>query len=388
MDLSLLQKEACNKLAGSIGAAASHKALHTCGLFSQSELDKLSNVYSELLARMQLSPEELRSRIDYFQEKQKLLEDHAKQQTDNIKLLEKEINKTREAKAELKQVNDDLEQRVEQRTHALTRANESLEDALTQLKQTQQQLVERDKMAALGGLVAGVAHEINTPIGVCLTAATHLAEEKKRFIASCEGGKVSRAYLRQFSDTLGESCDIICHNIERATQQLNSFKQVTVDQTHEDIRQFSLRSYIEEVLFSLKPKLKNRPITLELDIDQQLDITSYPGAISQIITNLVLNSLTHGFEPQTEGVISIKATLHKDQIQLGYSDDGNGVSEEHLEKLFDPFFTTKRGTGGSGLGTHIVYNLVTQRLKGKIQATSTPGKGLTYTLWLPATIVD
>lgn len=265
----------------------------------------------------------------------------------------------------------------------LEEQNAALNTALTQLQQAQGELVRQEKLASLGGLVAGVAHEINTPLGICVTATSHLVEELRLTREELANGEMTEDSLQTFFDVVDQSLRIMTTNTQRAAALVRSFKQVAVDQSSGDIRSFNLRNYLNEVLLSLQPKLKGRPVQVEVDCAHDLVLDSYPGAVSQIVTNMVVNSLVHGFEREQAGKIAIRAALDGDTVTLTYADDGAGMDKESLDKLFDPFFTTKRGSGGSGLGAHILFNLVTGALGGTVHVDSAPGQGLRYELRFP-----
>jgi signal transduction histidine kinase len=265
----------------------------------------------------------------------------------------------------------------------LEQQNAALGAALTALRQAQSELVRQEKLASLGRLVAGVAHEINTPLGICVTATSHLAQELKLAREELHAGAMTEDSLAGFFDVLDQSLRIMTANTQRAAALVRSFKQVAVDQSSGDIRSFNLGAYLREVLLSLQPKLKGRPVRVEIDCADDLTLESYPGALSQILTNMVMNSLVHGFAPGQAGRIDIRAALAGELVQLSYADDGAGMDQDTLGKLFDPFFTTRRGSGGSGLGAHILYNLVTGALGGSVRAESAPGKGLQYYLSFP-----
>jgi signal transduction histidine kinase len=190
--------------------------------------------------------------------------------------------------------------------------------------------------------------------------------------------------LDSFFDVVDQSLRIMTTNTQRAAALVRSFKQVAVDQSSDNIRHFNLCKYIGEILLSLQPKLKGRPVKVAVDCPAELEMDSFPGAISQIVTNMVVNSLVHGFERDQPGNITIRARLEdEDMVAFEYGDDGAGMDADTLDKLFDPFFTTKRGSGGSGLGAHILYNLVTGSLGGSLRVESSPGKGLRYFLRFP-----
>ncbi len=278
---------------------------------------------------------------------------------------------------------ENLDRKVLERTKELEQKNRELEEAISRLKETQRQLVESEKMAALGGLVAGVAHEINTPLGIGVTAASHLEILAKEFVKKYEEGKLKRSDFEKFLDNLKQSTSIILSNLNRAAELVRSFKQIAVDQSAGDKRRFNVKKYVEEILMSLKPKWKKTKHKVELECPDDLEIVSYPGAFSQIITNLIVNSLNHAFEKNQEGLIRLKFYKDGDDLVFEYSDNGKGIPKDILPKIFEPFFTTKRSKGGSGLGLHILYNLVTQKLKGTVECESEKGKGTKFIIRVP-----
>jgi len=266
----------------------------------------------------------------------------------------------------------------------LEQQNAALNNALHALKEAQSELVRQEKLASLGRLVAGVAHEINTPLGICVTATSHLVQELKITREELAAGDMTEDSLASFFDIVDQSLRILTTNTQRAASLVRSFKQVAVDQSSGEIRSFNLEAYLNEVLLSLQPKLKGRPIKVAVSCPKDLVLDSYAGAVSQIVTNMVMNSLVHGFDRDQPGNISVHAALAADDwVVFDYADDGAGMDQDTLDKLFDPFFTTKRGTGGSGLGAHILYNLVTGALGGSVRVDSAPGQGLRYQLRFP-----
>lgn len=293
------------------------------------------------------------------------------------------VDELKQAKQTLWQFNEELEQRVEERTLELQEMNTALQDSLTRLQRTQEQLVQAEKMAALGGLVAGVSHEISTPVGIGVTAASHLEQQTRYLSQRYQQGQMTRSDLETYLKTARQSADMILGNLRRAAEHIRSFKQVAVDQTSGERRSFKLKDYLDELMFSLHPKLKKTPYTIRVSCPDGLRIVSYPGAFSQIITNFVLNSLTHGFEQREQGQMSLEVSCQDQTLHLQYSDDGNGMTADQRARVFEPFFTTKRGKGGTGLGLHIVYNLVTQRLGGQIECYSAPGNGTTFLIQVP-----
>lgn len=289
------------------------------------------------------------------------------------------------AQEELDKQNLLLQQEVKERQLAEARLQEKahqLEQTLNDLKQAEVQLIQTEKMAALGGLVAGIAHEINTPIGIGVTAASFLVEKTTAFTQLFKSGKMKRSDLEKFLDLAQQSSRMTFANLNRATELIQSFKQVAVDRASESKRVFHLAAYLEEILLQLSPKLKATQLTVEVLGDRDLAIDSYPGAFSQIVTNLVVNSLLHAYEPGDRGRITITFRQTEKILIFEYADDGKGIPTENIKKIFEPFFTTKRGRGGSGLGLHIVYNLVTQKLGGTIQCESVSSRGTKFIIKL------
>ena len=274
---------------------------------------------------------------------------------------------------------NNLEQKVAERTLELS-------EALAHLKATQAQLIESEKMASLGNLVAGVAHEINTPLGIGITAASTLEYKTQEAATAYENKQLKGSTLKTYFDSALRSSRLISNNLERAGELVQSFKQVAVDQTHLDRRRFMVKKYIADTLINLAPHLKKNQHQIQVSGDEQVEINSYPGAFSQIITNLVMNSIKHAYPTQETGHLSFDLRRELERLIIEYKDDGCGIPQENLGKIFEPFFTTVRAQGGTGLGLHIVYNLVTQKLKGTIRCESEIGVGTTFILDLPLKI--
>ena len=294
-----------------------------------------------------------------------------------------DITSLKRAEEQLRKLNEELELHVDMRTADLRAANTELRHTLEQLTLAQHQLLESEKMAALGGLVAGVAHEINTPLGVTVTAASHLQEETRRVARLLAEDKLNAELLADFQQTASDSAEIILRNLHRADRLIKSFKLIAVDQTTEERRVIELGAYLNDILTSLGPALKKTPQKVSVECAQQLRLNTYPGALYQIVSNLVMNSLIHAFDAGQPGVITISAERSDDHVRLCYRDNGKGMSESVRAQIFEPFFTTRRGQGGSGLGMHVVYNLVTQLLKGSIRVESAPGEGSLFEIFLP-----
>ncbi len=264
----------------------------------------------------------------------------------------------------------------------LAATNEELSQTLDELRNTQGELLRQEKMAALGELVAGVAHEINTPVGVGITAVSFLDQQIHDFAKLFSGTALRKSDVQKFIEACQESSDIINLNLTRAAELVKSFKQVAVDQTAEQERVFNLEEYLRSILLSLHPALKKTQIKVEVECPPDLLLYSYPGVFSQIVTNLINNSLLHAYQPGESGKIKIRIATENNVLTLFYSDDGCGMNEDVLKRMFDPFFTTKRITG-TGLGMHIVHNLVVQKLHGRIEAKSEESKGFTCTIRIP-----
>jgi len=271
---------------------------------------------------------------------------------------------------------------------ALQEANDlksqQLQRRYNQLKDTQNQLIQAEKMAALGEMVAGVAHEINTPVGVGVTGITYLSEYTKQTKTSFAKQELSKKQFEEYLDTAEELSSSIYFNLENAAKLIASFKKIAVNQSHEFKSYFSAKAYLEEILLSLKSKLKKTKVKVTLICDEHLQIYSDPGAIAQIITNLIINSLMHGFDADAEGEITIAVSTTEEEIMIHYHDSGKGIAEEVLPKIFDPFFTTNRQAGGTGLGLNIIFNIICTQLGGHIEAKSKKGQGTDFFIALPA----
>lgn len=259
----------------------------------------------------------------------------------------------------------------------------NLEGRYQDLQQAMKQLVESEKMVALGNLVAGVSHEINTPIGIGVTAASFMDEKSKNFQVLFQENNMKKSDLEEYLKTVRDTTGMIRTNLQRASELIRSFKQVAVDRSVEMKRKFNIKDYIQEVLVSLQPNLKKTKHQVTVKGEPGIEIFSDPGALSQIITNLLMNSLIHAYGPDDEGHISIAMAKQHNDLIIQYSDDGRGMPEEVVEQIFNPFFTTNRGGGGTGLGMHIVYNLVTQSLGGTIRCESKAGTGTTFIIQIP-----
>jgi PAS domain S-box-containing protein len=301
----------------------------------------------------------------------------------SVAFIKRDISERKQAERELLQLTDTLELRVAQRTSELAASNQELKTTLERLQRMQDHLVETEKMASLGGLIAGVAHEINTPVGIAYTASTHFRQRARDIAERYAQGAMTRSDLEEFLDVCMESSRLLISNLNRASELIRSFKQVAIDQSGEGVRRFYLREYIAEILLSLRPMLKKTSLEVAVAGDKDLVLQSYPGAFSQILTNLIANSLMHGYDEDAVGRLEISFRQEDDRLILIYRDDGKGIAAHTIDHVFAPFFTTNREKGGSGLGLHIVYNIVSQRLHGAISCESAPGRGATFIITMP-----
>jgi len=266
----------------------------------------------------------------------------------------------------------------------LKASKERAESALRELQETQKSLIEAEKLAALGGLVAGVAHEVNNPVGISLTVASSFARRCEHFAEEVRDGQVRRSKLDEFIAGSKEAAKQLVANLNRAADLIQSFKQVAVDRSHTERRLFDLAESTEQIVVSLRPALKRSAISLTVDVPPAIQMDSYPGPYGQVLTNLVLNSLAHAFPERSAGTMRISARrIGTEQVEVQFADDGIGMSEDVQRRAFEPFFTTRRSRGGTGLGLHIVYNLVTRPLGGRLRLESEPGRGTIFVIRLP-----
>ena len=285
---------------------------------------------------------------------------------------------------------ENLEEKVAERTRELSNTNTELSDALGVLQKAQKELLESEKLASLGRLVAGIAHELNTPIGNSVTVSTSLTDKVRRFKSSLTGGTIKKSTLTDFTEDVDQGTRLLASSLRQAAELIHDFKQVAVDQTSSQRRSFDLKTVTEEILATLNPRLKKTSHKVLIEIPDDLVLDSFPGPFGQVIANLIQNALTHAFEGRENGSIKLSAKMQDDggHILLQFCDDGCGMSETVARQIFDPFFTTKLGQGGSGLGMNIVYNIVTGILGGKIRLHSAPGTGSCFFIELPLRAPD
>lgn len=306
-----------------------------------------------------------------------------------LKALEEAFNgmlqKLRVAKQELHEAKHTLEDKVAERTSSLLEANRALQQTLAELRAAQSQLIQSEKMASLGQLVAGVAHELNTPIGNALITASILEASAKELQESVLRGELRKSTLLYYVQSNIPMVELISRSCERAADLIASFKQVAVDQTSEKRRVFDLRQLVDDNVAAVRPSFRRMPWVIEVDIAPDIICDSHPGPLGQVIANLVQNAVLHGFEGRDSGTLTISASSSGDSVELVFADNGHGVSADVLKRMFEPFYTTRLGQGGSGLGLSIVLNIVTGMLGGTLQASSEAGRGTRIVIRMPLT---
>lgn len=355
--------------------------------YEQNELSILQNTYNNLLSELAKYKEELalaqneiiasNRKLD---EQNLMLEQEVARKTSSLSTtMLKMERQQRELLSQQGQLKEENKRRsVTEKT--LIDTNKELKSSINELNKAQNRLLEAEKMAVLGALSAEVSHEINTPIGVSITSTSYLADLLTELNNDMEEQKLTKRSLEDFTQNAGQCVALLINNLNRASELITSYKQVAVDQTSDKIRQINIAKYLDEIIQSLHPKLKKTNHSIKVNCPKDLDVYCHAGAISQIFTNLIINSIIHGFDGINRGKINIDVRMNNKDIEIVYQDNGVGVTETQLPLLFDPFFTTKAGKGGTGLGTHIVQNLVTDTLNGTIHAESQKGHGLTFTI--------
>jgi len=299
--------------------------------------------------------------------------------------LQDEIIKLEDAENALLTLNGELEVKVHDRTAKLEDSNKQLQDSLDNLTLAQEQLVQSEKMASLGQLVAGVAHEVNTPLGICVTSITALKEKVEELQKAVDSQELTKSFL---TDTLGllvEYEQIIERSLNKSVELIRSFKSVAVEQHTDPEVKINLHQHVYDVVNTVKTLFKHKKYHIAVNVDEDFNLVTYPSAWNQILTNFLMNSHIHGFEERREGEISITFTQSKGYLTLNYTDNGSGIAEDFKKRIFDPFVTTKRGQGGSGLGLNIVYNLVDAKLGGTIKSIEAE-QGVHFQVKVPITL--
>ncbi|MCP4970705.1 MAG: hypothetical protein GY932_08955 [Arcobacter sp.] len=322
--------------------------------------------------------------IGYMNDQFFFMKDKISDQQDSLNKINKNLEKkVSEKTLELRKFNEQLQVKIYERTQELEESNYELQTMIENLKKTQDKLIEAEKMASLGTLVAGVAHEINTPIGVSLTAATYLINLNKNIKENYHNQNLSEDEFNNYLENSNKTNNQIITNLQRTANLVKSFKQISVNQCHEEKRNFELISYLKETLLSLDPIIKKTKIEIVIEHDTEILLNSFAGAYSQIFTNLIINSIKHGFKNIEKGTITINIIKTNNEIKISFKDTGKGIPSQNIKKIFDPFFTTNRKDGGTGLGLNIIYNIITNKLNGKIECFSEENIGTEFIIHLP-----
>ncbi len=356
----------------------------------KNELNILEDTYNNLIDelvefkdRLALSQRETNLANDKLDEQNLLLEQEVARKTSTLSstLLRMEVQQ-KEMLAQQHQLEAENARRRKTENTLIT-TNKDLKSSILELSKAQDRLLDAEKMSSLGQLSAEVSHEINTPIGISITSASYLADIITKLQQDINAQKLSKRTIDTFIDNAQHSIELLDNNLHRAAELITSFKQVAVDQTNDKVRLINVAKYLDEIIQSIHPKLKKTNHCIKVNCDQHIEIFTHPGAIAQIIINLIINSIVHGFHNINRGEIIIDVTVEKQKLVVVYQDNGVGVDDEVLDKLFDPFYTTQADTGGTGLGTHIIKNLVVGTLNGTINAYSEYDQGLRYRMTFP-----
>ncbi len=356
----------------------------------RNELDVLEEAYNNLIDelvefkdKLALSQRETNLANDKLDEQNLLLEQEVAKKTSTLSrtLLKMEVQQKKMLVQQHQLEGENNRRRKTEST--LITTNKELKNSIIELSKAQDRLLEAEKMSSLGQLSAEVSHEINTPIGISITSISYLADIITKLQQDISAQKLSKRMIDSFIANAQQSIALLSNNLQRAAELITSFKQVAVDQTNDKVRLINIAKYIDEIIQSIHPKLKKTNHCIKINCDPYIEIYTHPGAIAQIIINLIINSIIHGFYNINRGVMSIDVSIDQQRLVILYKDNGVGVSKEELDKLFDPFYTTQIDKGGTGLGTHIIKNLVIDTLNGSIDAYSESGKGLSYRMTLP-----
>lgn len=283
----------------------------------------------------------------------------------------------------LEDLNNTLEEKVEKRTALIEKTNIKLKKTLSDLKEKEQDLISSEKMATLGELVSSITHEINSPLGISITSISHLEELSKKIKKSYQNENMSEDEFILYLDDTVELSKIISINLKSTASLVKSFKDIAVDQALEEKREFNIKNYLEEILLALKSKTKKVNMKIDITCEKDIKLNSYPNYIFQIITNLVNNSILHGFEKDKLGIISINISELEDSIEIIYKDNGKGIPQELKNNIFDQYFTTKKGKGGTGLGLFIIRKIVNEKLDGSITIDKTSNNGICFLIKIP-----
>ncbi len=312
-----------------------------------------------------------------------VIEWHENKTARKISGIVSDITKWKQMSRELNQYRFHMESLVDSRTRFLEQSNNELRETMENLQKTQHKLLISERMAALGNLVTGISHEVNTPLGVAGIGASHLVYKSREMAELYKKEKLSQEEFEEFLTNIQDAAESLEININKAAELLKSLKTVSADRTSQRTRQIYLHEYLKEIIVCLGHLIKQKPVNLRIDCPKTLKMRTIPGALSQIFTNLIQNSLIHAFKPEEKGTISIIITEDNNNLTILYSDDGNGIPAHVLNKIWDPFFTTRIDDGGTGLGLNLIHTIITENLAGTIRCNSRQEEGTTFTITLP-----
>ena len=353
--------------------------------YENNELNILQDAYNNLIDELVLYKEQLakaqtkiisaNSKLD---DQNLMLEQEVARKTSSLSttMLKMEMQQRELLEQQSKLQAENNRRKLTEKT--LIDTNHDLKSSILELNKAQERLLDAEKMAILGNISAEITHEINTPIGVSITSTTYLADLLSAFKNNITDNKLSKRVLNDYTQNSEQGIQLLLNNLGRASELVTSYKQVAVDQISDKIRKVNIGKYLNDIVHSLHPKLKKTNHKITIDCPENSELYCHAGALSQIFTNLIINSVIHGFKDINRGLISISVQFSGDEIHIVYQDNGHGLSAEQLEHLFDAFYTTTASQGGTGLGTHIVYDLVHDTLNGQVIASSELKKGLRY----------
>lgn len=354
------------------------------------EFSLLEDAYNDLLSRLRAhqtdltsAQQELNHANRRLEDQNLLLEQEIAEKTLGISNLMLDLERRRH---ELEVRQQSLEQEVHQRRiteSRLKQSNQELEDSLEFLQQVRVQLMSSEKMAALGNMVASITHDVSTPLGVSVTATSYLQEQLQKIQQQIAAGTASEKDIQAFIATVAESNTLIETNLQRANEIMSGFKQVAVDQVAEHTRSIHVCDYMQRIIQSLQPQLRKKSCQMHLNCPDDIEVRCNAGALAQVLTNMIMNSIVHAFPESANARIDIDVSVDDNQLHIRYRDNGVGMSSSQLRQLFEPFYTTSAENGGSGLGTHIIYTLITQTLGGNVEVSSQPEQGLCYDFHFP-----
>ena len=356
----------------------------------ENELSVLKNTYNQLIDELidfqeQLSTSQLETNTakEQIDEQNIQLEQEVARKTSSLSSTMLKMEVQQKELLHQKKILQDENIRRSSAEEILITTNKNLKQSIIELNKAKERLLESEKMASLGMLGAEISHEVNTPIGISITSSSYLSDLLMSLKQDINQQKLSKQNIRTFLEKATQSTELLTSNLNRASELMTSFKHVAVDQASNKVRLIVMSKYLDEIIQSLHPKLKKTEHCININCDDSIEISSHPGAIAQIIINLIINSINHGFEKINRGEVTIDISLYQHNLHINYKDNGCGLTTEGVKKLFDPFYTTKGDQGGTGLGTHIIQQLIIDDLNGSIEIKNEEGHGLGYHIEFP-----